>query len=85
MLAFHLLVPTALLVFIWRGRMTEHFTANDLPIFVVPTVLHLSDILFTVIGEYREILWIVLLVSFVQSALLLLVYLRDRQLIRGEI
>lgn len=78
MLAFHLLVPTALLVFMWRGRMTERFTANDLPIFVVPTVLHLSDILFTVIGGYTEILWIVLLASFAQSALLLFVYLRNR-------
>jgi hypothetical protein len=75
MLAFHLLVPTAILVFMWRGRMTERFTANDLPIFVVPTVLHLSDILFTVIGGYTEILWIVLLASFVQSALLLFIYL----------
>ena len=85
MLAFHLLVPTALLVFMWRGRMTEHFTANDLPIFVVPTVLHLSDILFTVIGGYTEILWIVLLASFAHSALLLFIYLRGRQLIRRDI
>jgi len=85
MLAFHLLVPTTLLVFMWRGRMTKHFTANDLPIFVVPTVLHLSDILFTVIGGYTEILWIVLLASFAHSALLLFIYLRDRQLIRRDI
>ena len=85
MLGFHLLIPTAILVFIWRGRMTAHFTANDLPIFVVPTILHLSDIYFTVIGGYREILWIVLLAGFAQSALLLLIYLRGRQLIREEI
>jgi len=85
MLAFHLLVPIALLVFIWRGRMTGHFTVNDWPILVVPTVLHLSDILFTVIGGYKEILWIVLLSSFAQSALLLFVYLRARRPVRGKI
>ena len=85
MLAFHLLVPVALLVFMWRGRITESFTANDLPIFVVPTVLHLSDILFTVIGGFTEILWIVLLASFVQSVLLLLIYLKGRQPIRKDI
>ena len=84
MLALHLLIPTILLVFSWRGRMTEHFTSNDLPIFVVPTVLHLSDILFTVVGGYRDILWIVLLASFAQTAFLLFIYLRDRQLIRRE-
>jgi hypothetical protein len=79
MLAFHLLVPAALLVFLWRGRMTERFTFDDLPIFVVPTVLHLSDILFTLIGGFTEILWIVLLASFVQSAFLLFAYLNNRQ------
>jgi len=83
MLAFHLFVPTALLVFLWRGRMREPFTANDLPIFVVPTVLHLSDILFTVIGGYTEILWIVLLTSFAQSTLLLFIYLRNYQPVRS--
>ncbi len=82
MLAFHLLVPTALVLFMWRGRMTARFTADDLPIFVVPTVLHLSDILFSVIGGYTEILWLVLLASFAHCALLLFVYLRNRQPVR---
>ena len=61
LLAIHLLVPIALLVFMWRGKMTQPFTADDLPIFVVPAVLHLSDIAFTLIGGHTEILWIVLL------------------------
>ena len=78
LLAFHLAVPTALLVFLWRGRMTTRFTVNDLPVFIVPTVLHLSDILFTLIGGYSEILWIVLLASFAQTALLLFAYLNNR-------
>jgi len=75
LLAFHLAVPSALLVFLWRGRMTQRFTREDLPIFIVPTVLHLSDILFTLIGGFSEILWIVLLASLAQTALLLYAYL----------
>lgn len=79
MLAFHLIVPAVLLVFLWRGKMAKLFTINDLPVFVVPTVLHISDILFTFIGGYFEILWIVLLASFAQTALLLYAYLNNRQ------
>ncbi len=81
MLAFHLLVPTLLLVFFWRGRMTKKFTAEDLPVFLVPTVLHLSDILFTFIGGYTEIVWIVLLASFAQTAFLAFAYWNNRRLI----
>lgn len=80
MLAFHLLVPTALLIFLWRGKMTSRFTINDLPIFIVPTVLHLSDIVFTLAGGFSEILWIVLLASFVQTALLAFAWWNNRRL-----
>jgi hypothetical protein len=79
MLAFHLLVPSALLVFLWRCRMTKVFTVDDLPIFIVPTVLHLSDILFTVTGGFSELLWIVLLASFAQTTLLLFAYLNIKR------
>jgi hypothetical protein len=79
LLAFHLLVPTALLVFLWRGKMTGPFTVDDLPIFIFPTVLHLSDITFTVLGGFSEILWIVLLASAVQSALLLFAWASNSQ------
>ena len=79
MLAFHLAVPTLLLVFLWRGRMTKNFTVEDLPIFIFPTVLHLSDILFTLIGGFYEILWLVLLASFAQTALLIFAYLNNRR------
>ena len=75
-----LVVPSALLVFLWRGKMTKSFTINDLPIFIVPTVLHVSDILFSVIGGFNEILWLVLLASFAQTALLLFAYLNNRLL-----
>lgn len=79
MLAFHLLVPTAFLVFLWRGRMTSPFTAEDLPIFLVPVTLHLSDICFTLIGGFTEILWIVLLASAVQLGFLAYAYAKNRQ------
>jgi hypothetical protein len=65
MLAFHLIVPTALMIFLWRGRMNSRFTKADLPIFIVPIALHLSDIIFTIVGGFTEILWIVLLASAV--------------------
>ncbi len=80
LLAFHLLVPTALLVFLWRGKMTAPFTTDDLPVFIFPTVLHLSDIVFTVLGGFTEILWIVLLASAIQTALLLFAWANNRRL-----
>ena len=79
MLAFHLLIPTFLLIFLWRGKMAAPFTQEDLPVFIVPTVLHLSDIVFTIIGGFTEILWIVLLASAIQTALLVFAWLYNRQ------
>lgn len=79
MLAFHLLVPAALLVFLWRGRLKNPYTSDDLPVFVFPMVLHFSDILFTIIGGYTEILWIVLLATVVQGALLWYAWTRNRR------
>jgi hypothetical protein len=79
MLAFHLIVPTTLLIFLWRGRMNTRFTMADLPIFIVPIALHLSDIVFTIVGGFTEILWIVLLASAIQTALLVFAWLHNRQ------
>jgi hypothetical protein len=79
MLAVHLLVPAGLLVFLWRGKMTAQFSKEDLPIFIFPTVLHLSDILFTILGGFTEILWIVLLASTVQSAFLWFAWANNRR------
>jgi hypothetical protein len=79
MLTFHLLIPTILLIFLWRGKMTVRFTQDDLPVFIVPTVLHLSDIIFTIIGGFTEILWIVLLASAIQTAFLTFAWLNNRQ------
>ena len=80
LLAVHLAVPTLLLITLWRGKLTGRFTVDDLPIFIVPTVLHLTDIWFTLVGGFTEILWLVLLASFVQTALLLYAYLNNRRL-----
>jgi hypothetical protein len=79
MLAFHLLLPTALLIFLWRGKMTSRFTMDDLPVFVFPTILHILDIVFTILGGFTEILWIVLLASTIQTALLAFAWLNNRQ------
>ena len=79
MLAFHLIFPTLLLIFLWRGKMTTPFTRNDLPIFIFPSALHLSDILFTIIGGYSEILWIVLLASAIQIGFLAFAYFYNRK------
>jgi hypothetical protein len=80
MLAVNLSFPIALLVIFWRGRMKTALTIRDhLPILAVPVVLHLSDIVFTLVGGHTEILWLVLLVSCVHFAFLGLVYSRGRR------
>ena len=79
LLAFHLLVPAGLLIYFWRGKMAQRFTADDLPVFLVPTALHLSDIAFTLAGGFIKILWIVLLASAVQTALLAFAWFNNRQ------
>jgi hypothetical protein len=78
MLAFHLIIPTALLIFLWRGRMNNRFTRLDLPIFIVPIALHLLDIVFTILGGFTEILWIVLLASAIQSGLLIFAWIYNQ-------
>lgn len=79
MLAFWLIFPTVLLIVYWRGKMTGPFTMNDLPIFVFPTVLHLTDITFALLGGFTEILWIALLAGIVQTAFLAFAYFNNRQ------
>lgn len=79
MLGFHLAFPTILLIFLWRGGMKSRFTREDLPIFLIPSVLHLYDIVFTILGGFTEILWIVLLSSAVHTALLAAFFIRGQQ------
>jgi hypothetical protein len=58
--------------------MNVPFTRNDLPEIIIPQVLHLSDINFTIIGGFSEILWIVLLASAVQVGLLAYAWWNNR-------
>lgn len=59
--------------------MVERFAINDLPVFLVLTILHLSDIIFTVLGRFNEILWIVLLISSDQTGFLLYAKVDNRR------
>ncbi|QRN83539.1 hypothetical protein JR338_01940 [Chloroflexota bacterium] len=70
LLAFHLIFPSVLLLILWKAQKTKPYTYQDLPIFLIPFVLHLSDITFTILGGFTEILWIVILASMVHLALL---------------
>jgi hypothetical protein len=71
MLAFHLIFPTVLLAVFWRSRMKSPITLkDDLPVFAVVVLFHLSDILFTIAGGFDTILWLVVLVSLVHFLLL---------------
>ncbi|MBA4385958.1 MAG: hypothetical protein C0410_14560 [Anaerolinea sp.] len=80
MLAFHLVVPTLLLIFLWRGKNIRPFTINDLPIFLLPTALHVMDIIFTIAGGFTEILWIVILASVVQTGFLWFYWTRSKRI-----
>jgi len=80
MLAFHLILPVILLAVFWRGRMKSTLSIkNDLPVFIVIGLFHLSDILFTLAGGYTEILWLILLASAVHWVLLGLIYFSGRK------
>ena len=76
-----LVIPIALLVFVWRGRMRGALTLkNELPIFLVPVALHLTDIIFTIYGGFWTILPLVLGVSVVHFLFLgLMLYLGNKQ------
>jgi hypothetical protein len=75
MLAFHLGFPLLLLIAFWRGRMKYPLTLkDDYPVFVIPAIFHLSDILFTFSSGFYNILWLVLLSSFIHLTLLAFVF-----------
>jgi hypothetical protein len=79
LLAVHLAVPLGFLVFAWRGRMNGRLAPRgDLPVFLVPTAFHASDLACTLIGGYAEILWLECLFTFVHLSILLAVFLRGR-------
>ena len=81
MLGFHLIIPTSLLFLFWRGRMKYPVNLKeDLPVFAVIGLFHLSDILFTLAGRFREILWLVVLTSVIHWILLGWIYASGRKI-----
>jgi hypothetical protein len=71
MFAFHLIFPTLLLLFLWRGRMNQRFSFSaDWPLFLVPLIFHLADIFWIVAGGFTNVLWLALLATVVHGALL---------------
>ncbi|HOU13331.1 MAG TPA: carotenoid biosynthesis protein [Anaerolineae bacterium] len=80
MLGFHLLFPTVLLAIFWRGKMKAPLSLkDDFPIFAVPLVFHLADILFAIAGGFSEVLWLVLLAGLVHCALLGWIWMKGKR------
>ena len=83
MMMFYLCLAAAMLAVFWRGRMMRKLSfRDDLPIFLVFTAGHISNIIFALIGGYYEILWLQILAALVQLGLILLIYMRGRGLRR---
>ena len=86
MLGFHLIIPMVLLMAFWRGRMKVPLTLKeDLPVFAVIGLFHLSDILFTLAGGYNEVLWLILLASAVHWLILGWIYIAGRKVKEPEV
>jgi hypothetical protein len=80
MLAFHLLFPAILLAVFWRGRMKTPVTLkDDYGVFAVFVLFPLSNILFAIAGGFSEVLWLVMLSSFLLWGLLGLVYFAGKR------
>ena len=87
MLAFQLVLPTVLLALFWKGRLKSPITLkDDLPIFAVVVLFHLSDLFFTIAAGFNSILWLIVLVSLVHFSLLGWICLSGRKysLPKGE-
>jgi hypothetical protein len=81
MLGFHLVFPIILLAVFWRGNMKYPVSLKeDLPVFAVIGLFHLSDILFTIVGGYYEVLWLILLATAVHWVLLGWIYAESRKI-----
>jgi hypothetical protein len=81
MLAFHLAFPTALLAILWGGRMKSALTLkDDLPVFTVPALFHLFDIMFAIVGGFAAVLPLIVFSSLVHIILLGLIYFRSIKL-----
>jgi hypothetical protein len=80
MLAFHLGFPSVLLLWFWRGKMKQPISLKgDFPVFAVPVILHVSDIIFTIAGGFTAVLWLVVLASCVHVALLVIILFASKR------
>jgi hypothetical protein len=76
-----LVVPILILVFVWKGKMKEGLSLkSELPIFLIPTVLHLTNIFFTIYGHYWDILLYNIIISAVHIGFLGFVLYRGKKL-----
>jgi hypothetical protein len=81
MLAFHLVFPTLLLLFLWRGRMKQPYVFSaDWPLFLVPLLFHLADLFWILAGGFTNVLWLALLASLVHTGFLIWIYRSGRKL-----
>jgi hypothetical protein len=80
MMGFYFVFTAVLLLIFWRGRMLYNISfKEELPIFLIFFVSHASNILFALIGNYWEILWLQFLAAIIQSGLILFIYFRGKQ------
>jgi hypothetical protein len=81
MMGFYLVFAAVLLLVFWRGCMLRNMSfKEELPVFLIFFVSHASNILFALIGNFREILWLQFLTVSVKSGLILFIYFRGKQL-----
>jgi hypothetical protein len=80
MLAFLLILPTILLLFVWRGNMKHAFVLSvDWPLFAVPVLFHIADCFWAIAGGFSNVLWLILLASGVHLGLLVWIGLSRRE------
>jgi hypothetical protein len=80
MLGSWFVLALSLLAFAWRGRMKGRLSwAADWPVFVVPALFHASDLCFSLVGGFTEILWIELAFGIFHCGLVALVWARGRK------
>lgn len=79
MMAFYFVLGAVVLAVFWHGQMVRKLSFHDdLPVFLVFGTIHLSNVVFALIGGYYGILWLQLLAAAVQVGFILSVYYRGK-------
>jgi hypothetical protein len=80
MLTVFFIMPTLILIVYWRSRMKGKFILKEnYPVFLAHIGLHISDVLFSIMYGFVDVLWMELLFTAV-SSLLVLVYCKGKSL-----